>query len=49
MIENCNKVILLLDNLEESRPLYKPEFNFRKIVKLHLEKLLKAQCQLMKE
>jgi hypothetical protein len=45
MIENCNKVILLLDNLEESRPLCKPEFNFRKIVKLHLEKLLKAQCQ----
>jgi mannosylglycoprotein endo-beta-mannosidase len=45
MIENCNKFILLLDNLEESRPLYKPEFNFRKIVKLHLEKLLKAQCQ----
>jgi hypothetical protein len=45
LIQNCNKVILLLDNLEESRPLFKSEFNFRKLVKLHHEKLLHAECQ----
>jgi mannosylglycoprotein endo-beta-mannosidase len=45
LIKNCNKVILFLDNLEEHRPLSKPEFNFRSIVKLHLETLLKAQCK----
>lgn len=40
LIEKCSKVIVLLDELEELRPLFRPEFNFRKIVKLHLEKLL---------
>jgi hypothetical protein len=44
LIQNCNKVILLLDTLEEKRPLYRTEFNFRKIVKLHLEDLLLAKC-----
>jgi hypothetical protein len=44
LIENCNKVILLLDNLEEKRPLFRAEFNFRRIVKLHLESLLLAEC-----
>ena len=43
LISNCNKVILLLDNLEEIRPLFRQEFNFRKIVKLHLENLLHLQ------
>jgi mannosylglycoprotein endo-beta-mannosidase len=42
------KVILLLDNLEEQRPLTRPEFNFKKLVKLHLEKLLSAQCKYWK-
>jgi hypothetical protein len=44
LIENCNKVILLLDNLEEKRPLFRAEFNFKRIVKLHLESLLLAEC-----
>jgi hypothetical protein len=44
LIQNCNKCILLLDTLEENRPLYTTEFNFRKIVKLHLEELLKIEC-----
>jgi hypothetical protein len=44
LIQNCNKCILLLDTLEENRPLYTTEFNFRKIVKLHLEDLLKIEC-----
>ena len=43
LISSCNKVILLLDNLEELRPLFRQEFNFRKIVKLHLENLLHTQ------
>jgi hypothetical protein len=44
LIQNCNQVILLLDTLEEERPLYRAEFNFRKIVKLHLDDLLRAEC-----
>ena len=43
-IEGCNKVIALLDELEEQRSLFLPEFNFRKIVKLHLEELLLIEC-----
>jgi mannosylglycoprotein endo-beta-mannosidase len=43
-IQNCNKVILLMDNLEEQRPLFLTEFNFRQIVKLHLENLLLIEC-----
>ena len=38
---NCAKVILHFDGLEEWRPLTTPEFNFRKIVKLHHENLLR--------
>jgi mannosylglycoprotein endo-beta-mannosidase len=45
LIENCNKVILLLDNLEEQRVLTRPELNFRNMVKMHLDKLLVAQCK----
>jgi hypothetical protein len=44
LIQNCNKVILAFDTLEEIRPLYKPEFNFRKIIKLHLDDLLMVEC-----
>ena len=43
-IENCNKVVAFMDYLEEQRPLFLPEFNFRKIVKLHLEDLLLIEC-----
>ena len=38
---DCNKVIIFFDQLEEVRPLFRTEFNFRKIVKLHYEHLLK--------
>ena len=41
VILNCSKVILCLDSLEECVPLTIPEFNFRKIVKLHHEDLLR--------
>ena len=43
LIEKCNWVILLLDQLEELRQLSVPEFNFRNIVKTHLKKLLRQQ------
>src|SRR3954469_24998006 len=43
LIGDCNKVILLFDSLEEARPLTVPERNFRRIVKLHLEDILKLQ------
>lgn len=43
LIEKCNWVILWLDNLEEMRSLSRPEFNFRKITKLHHEHLLHMQ------
>jgi hypothetical protein len=49
LIQNCNKVIVILDTLEEERPLYKEEFNFRHIVKLHLEDLLLAECNYWKK
>ena len=38
---DCNKVILFFYQLEEVMPLVRMEFNFRKIVKLHYERLLK--------
>ena len=43
LIDKCNKVVLCLDNLEELRPLFRPEANFRVIVKLHLDHLLHLQ------
>ena len=43
LIAKCNHVIFLLDDLEEWRPLFVHELNFRKIVKVHLEKLLHLQ------
>jgi hypothetical protein len=33
-----------MDNLEEKRPLFLPEFNFRTIVKIHLEDLMLIEC-----
>ena len=49
LIAQCNMVILFLDDMEEDRPLFLQEANFRKIVKLHYEKLLRAQCQYWKK
>jgi hypothetical protein len=40
IIENCNKVILKLDNYEEMRPLHISESNFRDIVKSQLNYFL---------
>ena len=37
----CSEVVLYFDNLEELRPLTRPEFNFRKIIKLQYERILK--------
>jgi hypothetical protein len=39
--KNCNEVILILDKLEEQRPLFIQEKNMRKIIKIHMAKLLK--------
>lgn len=41
LASKCAEVILAFDTLGEIRPLTRPEFNFRKILKLHHEKLLK--------
>ena len=49
LISKCNHVIFLLDELEEWRPLFRQEFNFRKIVKVHLEKLLHLHCMYWKK
>ena len=43
LIIKCNHVIFLLDEMEEWRPLFIQENNFRRIVKTHLEKLLHLQ------
>jgi mannosylglycoprotein endo-beta-mannosidase len=49
LIQNCNKVIVLLDTLEEERPLFRTEFNFHQIVKRHLDDLLRAKCSYWKK
>ena len=36
LIQNCNEVLATLDDLEEQRPLFTLEFNFRKIIKDHI-------------
>lgn len=41
LIDRCNKVIFFLDNLEECRHLYLPEWNLRMIIKRHLLTLLR--------
>jgi hypothetical protein len=43
LIKSCNEVLLMLDKLEENRPLNTPEKNFRIIHKNHIAKLLKNQ------
>src|SRR3954466_12220517 len=42
-LQKSNRVVFLLDCLEEHRTLTGPEFIFRKLVKLHIEKLLHWQ------
>jgi hypothetical protein len=37
----------MMDTLEEERPLFRAEFNFRNIVKNHLEDLMKAECSII--
>jgi mannosylglycoprotein endo-beta-mannosidase len=49
LIQKCNSVILFLDTLEEQRSLYRVEFNFRAIVKSHLDELLLAECNYWKK
>jgi hypothetical protein len=41
LIQQNNEVLQIMDKLEECRPLYIQEWNFRIIIKSHLEKLLK--------
>ena len=43
LMEKCNWVIFWLDDLEDSRPLFLSESNFRKLVKMHHEHLLHLQ------
>ena len=47
-IDNCNKALLELDNLEDKRGLTIPEANFRRILKEHLLVLLDYQRQYWK-
>jgi hypothetical protein len=42
-IDNTNKAIFELDKLEDSRHLSAPEANFKKILKMHLARLLNYQ------
>jgi hypothetical protein len=44
LIQKCNQVILFLGDIEEKRPLYRTGFNFRNVVKMHLDDLLLAEC-----
>jgi hypothetical protein len=44
LIQNCNKVIAILDLFKEEGPLFRSEFNFCQIVREHLDELLKAEC-----
>jgi hypothetical protein len=48
LITRCIWVLGFLDNLEEERPLFMPERNFRKLVKQQYEHLLKAQYKYWK-
>jgi hypothetical protein len=48
-INNCNKSLLELDELEDSRGLIVPEVNFRRIIKQHLICMLEYQKQYWKK
>lgn len=43
LIENCNKIILYLDTVEDFRALFDTEWNLRRLVKQQFEKLLQQQ------
>lgn len=43
LIKNCNEVLATLDKIEDQRPLYTQERNFRNILKQHILTLLKYQ------
>jgi len=43
LIYNCNWVLLLLDGLEDQRPLSDLEISFRRLVKSHLANLLESK------
>jgi hypothetical protein len=49
MIENCNKVLLDIDNIEDKRPLFVQEYNFRVILKGHINRLLGYQNKYWKQ
>lgn len=49
LIENTNRILLQLDNLEELRQLTVPEGNFRRILKAHLLRLLRYQSEYWKK
>ena len=49
LISNCNKVILMLDDIEEQRTLHITEWNFRIIVKDKLRSLLNCQQEYWKK
>jgi hypothetical protein len=42
-IKVCNSTLLILDKLEENKPLNPPERNFRNIIKGFIQKLLEYQ------
>ena len=43
LIQNSNETLAIMDTLEDKRPLYVQESNFREILKTHLQALLKYQ------
>jgi hypothetical protein len=49
LIENSNMVLLQLDVLEEKRPLFLQEWNFRVILKRHINRLLEYQNKYWKK
>lgn len=49
LTENCNKVILFLDTIEEFRQLFNTKWNFRRMVKKQLGNLLKQQNMYWKQ
>ena len=49
LIENCNRILAQIDNLEELRQLSVPEKFFRIILKKHLLRLLKYQSDYWKK
>jgi len=49
LIKECNSVLLILDKLEEQRPLFIQERNFRIILRRHILTLLKYQKEYWKK